>query len=95
MIDRDTGRPAPSALLRMYHDAHVAEVLSCRVDPRLVRALGPLPAAREEFRRRLRMSTFLNRWLEYLAEQGHSLGTLERIDASRPTPSRGFAAEAG
>jgi len=28
---------------------------------------------------RLRMNGFLNRWLEYLAEQGHSLATLERL----------------
>jgi hypothetical protein len=33
------------------------------------------------FQRRVRMSSFLNRWLEYLAEQGHSIGTLE------PAPS--------
>jgi len=24
----------------------------------------------------MRMATFLNRWMEYLAEQGHSRGTL-------------------
>ncbi len=27
------------------------------------------------------MSSFLNRWLEYLAEQGHSVGTLEPLTA--------------
>jgi uncharacterized protein YqiB (DUF1249 family) len=31
---------------------------------------------------RLRMNGFLTRWLEYLAEQGHSVGTLERDDAA-------------
>ena len=30
----------------------------------------------------MRMGTFLNRWLEYLAEQGHSIGTLERDPAA-------------
>ena len=29
----------------------------------------------------LRMNGFLSRWLEYLAEQGHSTGTLERDPA--------------
>ena len=29
------------------------------------------------FQHRLRMNGFLSRWLEYLAEQGHSIGTLE------------------
>jgi hypothetical protein len=27
------------------------------------------------------MNSFLNRWLEYLAEQGHSIGTLERVES--------------
>jgi uncharacterized protein YqiB (DUF1249 family) len=61
----------------MYHDAHMAEVLDCCADRRLVRAIGPLHPARSIFQRRVRMSSFLNRWLEYLAEQGHSIGTLE------------------
>jgi uncharacterized protein YqiB (DUF1249 family) len=76
-VDRETGEHAPSAQLRMYHDAHMAEVLDCRADRRLIRAIGPLQPARSVFQRRVRMSSFLNRWLEYLAEQGHSIGTLE------------------
>src|SRR5690349_5139261 len=76
-IDAETGEQAPSAQLRMYNDAHMAEVLDCRADRRLVHVLGPLQPARSVFQRRVRMSSFLNRWLEYLAEQGHSIGTLE------------------
>ena len=45
----------------------------------LHRALGPLPPAKTLFQQRMRMATFLNRWLEYLAEQGHSVGTLEPL----------------
>src|SRR5690606_15265098 len=78
-VDRETGDCAPSAQLRMYHDAHMAEVLDLHADRRLTRAIGPLLPARDEFQRRLRMSSFLNRWLEYLAEQGHSIGTLEPL----------------
>jgi len=81
-IDSETGEQAPSAQLRMYHDAHMAEVLDCRADRRLVHAIGPLQPARSVFQRRVRMSSFLNRWLEYLAEQGHSIGTLEPCVAS-------------
>jgi uncharacterized protein YqiB (DUF1249 family) len=33
---------------------------------------------------RLHMNGFLNRWLEFLAEQGHSIGTLERIEDHKP-----------
>lgn len=80
-VDGETGQPAPSAYLRMYRDAHVAEVLRYHADPYLSRVLGPLPPARNVFQRRVRMNSFLNRWLEYLAGQGHSIGTLE------PAPS--------
>jgi hypothetical protein len=40
-----------------------------------------LPPARTVFERRVRKSSFLNRWLDYLAEQGHSIGTLEQAPA--------------
>jgi uncharacterized protein len=78
-VDRETGELAPSAQLRMYHDAHMAEVMQCRADHGLVRAIGPLRPARSVFQQRVRMSSFLNRWIEYLAEQGHSIGTLEPL----------------
>jgi len=82
MVDSDTGDPAPSAWLRMYRDAHVAEATHCRADRNLSRVIGPLPPAKTLFQQRMRMATFLNRWLEYLAEQGHSQGTL----VARPGP---------
>ncbi|MEZ5462315.1 DUF1249 domain-containing protein [Dokdonella sp.] len=76
--DPESGGLVPSARIRMYRDARVAEVLHYHSDQRLERALGPLPPARTVFERRVRKSSFLNRWLEYLAEQGHSIGTLEQ-----------------
>jgi uncharacterized protein len=76
MADPETGVPSPSAWLRLYRDAHVAEVTHCQAGKRLYRELGPLPPAKNVFQQRMRMATFLNRWLEYLAEQGHSQGTL-------------------
>ena len=76
MLDHDTGAPAPSAWLRMYRDAHVAEATHCQPGKHLQRVLGPMPGAKTVFDQRMRMATFLNRWLEYLAEQGHSRGTL-------------------
>ncbi|MEO7433293.1 MAG: DUF1249 domain-containing protein [Dokdonella sp.] len=91
-VDSETGESAPSAQLRMYHDAHMAEVLDCRADRRLIRAIGPMQPARSVLQRRVRMSSFLNRWLEYLAEQGHSIGTLEplmpAVSGVIETPSR-------
>lgn len=81
--DPATGESAPSAELRMYHDAKLAEVLHCDAGTRLVRVLGNTAPARNVCRHRVRMGTFLNRWLEYLAEQGHSIGTLERAGAGQ------------
>lgn len=83
MPDRVTGNPAPSAWLRMYSDAHVAEATHCHPGKRLLNQLGPFPPARTVFQRRMRMASFLNRWLEYLAEQGHSRGTLSLLEPDR------------
>lgn len=76
--DADTGLRAPSAQIRMYTDAHVAEVLHCHPGRRLWQVLGPFPPPRTVLQHRMRMASFLNRWLEYLGEQGHSAGTLVR-----------------
>ncbi|HEU4669716.1 MAG TPA: DUF1249 domain-containing protein [Dyella sp.] len=78
LVDEQTGLRTPSAQLRVYTDAHVAEALHCHPGRHLWQVLGPFPPARTVLQHRLRMNGFLTRWLEYLAEQGHSLGTLER-----------------
>lgn len=81
-VDRISGEKPPSALLRLYHDAGMAEVLDCHANPRMVPRLGPLLLpARTELQRRMRMSTFLGRWLEYLAEQGHGQHSLVAVQA--------------
>lgn len=79
ILDAHTGRPAPSAQLRMYLDARATEALHCEPGRGLWQVLGPLAPTSRVFAHRLRMNAFLNRWLEYLAEQGHSIGTLERV----------------
>jgi uncharacterized protein YqiB (DUF1249 family) len=78
-IDQQTGQPSPSAQLRMYTDAHVAEALHCHPGRHLWQVLGPFAPAHTVLQHRLRMNGFLTRWLEYLSEQGHSIGTLERV----------------
>jgi uncharacterized protein YqiB (DUF1249 family) len=65
----------------------MAEVMHLHADKRLAQAIGPLRPARSIFQQRLRMSSFLNRWLEYLAEQGHSVGTLESLTADAANAS--------
>ena len=76
-VDTQTGIRAPSAQLRVYTDAHVAEALHCHPGRHLWQVLGPFPPAHTVFQHRLQMNGFLARWLEYLGEQGHSSGTLE------------------
>lgn len=78
-LDAETGGPTPSAQVRIYLDARVAEVQHCEPGKHLWQLLGPWPPAAVVSRHRLRMATFLQRWLVYLAERGHSRGTLERV----------------
>jgi len=75
-VDAHTGQRSPSAQLRLYTDAHVAEALHCRPGHHLWQVLGPFPPAHTVFQHRLRMNGFLSRWLEYLAEQGHGTDSL-------------------
>ncbi|HEX7348158.1 MAG TPA: DUF1249 domain-containing protein [Rhodanobacteraceae bacterium] len=79
VVDASTGHPAPSAQVRCYLDAHMTEALHCEPGRDLWQVLGPLVPARNVLQHRLRMNAFLDRWLEYLAEQGHSLATLECV----------------
>ena len=79
--DPVTGQPDPSAFLRLYRDARLAEATHCYVGRRWQDALGLHPTPRNVLAHRLQMNAFLNKWLEYLAEQGHSLATLEPTEA--------------
>ena len=74
--DAASGGPDPSAQVRFYRDARVAEVTSCYVGTRMEDVLGPCPTLRTVFDHRLRMNAFLNKWLDYLDERGHSRFTL-------------------
>ena len=71
-----TGQPDPSAHVRVYSDARQAEVTHCYVGRRWQDVLGLHPSAKVLFGHRLRMNSFLNKWLEYLAGQGHGPHTL-------------------
>jgi uncharacterized protein YqiB (DUF1249 family) len=85
--DPVTGQPDPSAFLRLYRDARLAEATHCYVGRRWQDALGLSPSPRTVLAHRLQMNAFLNKWLEYLADQGHSLATLEVVNASEPVAS--------
>ena len=78
--DPVTGEPDPSAHLRLYRDARQVEATHCYVGRRWQDVIGMYPPPAEVISHRLRMNTFLGKWLQYLAEQGHGVATL------RPSP---------
>lgn len=80
--DPVTGEPDPSAYLRFYSDARQVEATHCYVGRRWQDAIGMFPPPAELLGHRMRMNTFLGKWLQYLAERGHGVATL------RPAPSR-------
>ena len=75
--DPVTGQPDPSAFLRLYRDARQLEATHCYVGRRWQDTLGLDASPKSVLGYRLQMNAFLNKWLDYLAEQGHSLATLE------------------
>lgn len=79
--DPVTGAPDPSAYVRVYHDARQVEATHCYVGRRWQDAIGLHPPTEALIGHRLRMNTFLGKWLEYLAERGHGMGRLHRIAA--------------
>jgi uncharacterized protein YqiB (DUF1249 family) len=76
MLDPVTGEPDPSAFLRVYHDTRQVEATHCYVGRRWQDVIGMYPPPAEVIGHRLRMNTFLGKWLQYLAESGHGVATL-------------------
>lgn len=63
----------PDLLVRVYHDACLAEALACRRIHHRHRLLGRFAIdARNELERRWQRNILLNKWLEYCLERGHS-----------------------
>lgn len=77
MVDPETGEPDPSAFVRLYRDAHQAEATHCYVGRRWQDVIGMFPPPAELVGHRMRMNTFLGKWLQYLAERGHGVATLQ------------------
>lgn len=81
IIDPQTGEPDPSAFVRVYRDARQAEATHCYVGRRWQDVIGMFPPPAELISHRMRMNTFLGKWVQYLAEGGHGVATLRRVDA--------------
>ncbi|MEP6634098.1 MAG: DUF1249 domain-containing protein [Luteimonas sp.] len=93
MRDPITGEPDPSAFLRLYRDARQVEATHCYVGRRWQDVIGMYPPPAEVINHRMRMNTFLGKWLQYLAEGGHGVATLRTaqevtdLDVSRAEES--------
>jgi uncharacterized protein YqiB (DUF1249 family) len=74
--DPVTGEPDPSAHLRLYRDARQVEATHCYIGRRWQDVIGMYPPPEAVIGHRLRMNTFLGKWLHYLAERGHGVATL-------------------
>ena len=72
IIDPVSGRPDPSMYVRIYRDARLAEATHCYVGRQWQDVLGLHPSPKVLFGHRLRMNSFLNKWLDYLDIQGHA-----------------------
>ena len=88
MADPVTGEPDPSAFLRLYHDTRQLEATHCYVGRRWQDVIGMFPPPAQLIGHRLRMNTFLGKWLEYLAERGHGVATLRRVENFQVESSR-------
>jgi uncharacterized protein YqiB (DUF1249 family) len=85
--DPISGYPDPSANVRLYRDAQMAEVIACYASTRLSDVLGLAPEPHDLWAHRLRMNSFFNKWLDYLSQRGHSRFTLQREDVAQPSLS--------
>lgn len=77
--DPHSGQPDPSAMIRLYSDAQLAEVTHFEVSNGLSDLLDLWPMARALIDQRLRQNRSLSRWLQYLEEQGHHRFGLQGI----------------
>ena len=76
LLDPITGEPDPSAFLRLYRDARQVEATHCYVGRRWQDVIGMYPPPAQVIGHRMRMNTFLGKWLQFLAESGHGVATL-------------------
>ena len=91
VCDPQTGEPDPSAFVRLYRDARQAEATHCYVGRRWQDVIGMYPPAEAVIGHRMRMNTFLGKWLDYLAERGHGVARLQpvprpEIDSAKSVP---------
>jgi len=72
---------APDAHIRFYHDARIAEATSFNLQQGCVRTAHPSYPSKQILQQAWRRNRALDRWLDYLLKQGHSVASMQ------PAPS--------
>ena len=73
---------APDAHIRFYHDAHIAEATSFDTEQGCTRCAHPSYPPRQMLQQAWRLNRALDRWLDYLIRQGHSVLTMRPASRS-------------
>lgn len=74
--DNDDCSFAPDAHIRFYRDARLAEATSFNTSQGCTRTAHPAYPSRQLLQQAWRRNRALERWLDYLLKQGHSLATM-------------------
>ena len=77
---------APDAHVRFYHDAHMAEATSFNTGQGCTRTAHPSYPPRQLMQQAWRRNRALDRWLDYLLRQGHSVSTMRPARRSIQQP---------
>lgn len=73
---------APDAHIRLYHDAHMAEATSFDTDQGCRRTAHPAFPPMQLLQQAWRRNRVLDRWLDYVLKQGHSVVTMRPASRS-------------
>lgn len=73
---------APDAHIRFYHDARLAEATSYNTGQGCTRTAHPSYPTRQLLLQAWRRNRALDRWLDYILKQGHSLVTMRPAERS-------------
>ena len=78
-LEDNVGRvtPDPDAHLRIYHDARMTEATQCYPGQVSEPLFGSLVPVGDVVDHRWRTNRLLDKWLEFLLQQGHSVATLK------------------
>jgi len=75
-VEAEDRNYAPDAHIRFYHDAHMAEATSFNTGQGCNRTAHPSYPATQLLQQAWRRNRALDRWLDYLLRQGHSVTTM-------------------